>query len=120
LVYPSAAIEMSKYNVLVNTFLHNVHGQMIDVFSHRAIRRILKWMGRMGELLCPQRLAGGSLCPEVGRCRCHVKGADVAAVTPRMMDVVVVSLHPADDAVSLLIDRNDVTENVWSSWFAGK
>lgn len=60
----------------------------------------------MEEFLCP----GGTLCPQVGRYRRHVNGA----VTPQMTDVIVVSLHMANDAVSLQMDGNDVTEQVWS------
>lgn len=55
-----------------------------------------------------------SLCPEVGRYHRHVKGADVDEVTTRMVDVAVVSLHTADDAVSLQMEGNEVTKRIWS------
>ena len=61
-----------------------------------------------------------SLCPEVGRYCRHVKGADVGAVTPRKVDVAVVSLHTADDPVSLQMEGNEVTKRIWSGLFVGK
>ena len=71
----------------------------------------------MGRYFSPQRAL---VMPEVGRYHRHVKGADIDAVTPRMMDVVVVSLHSADDALSLQMEGNEVTKRIWSRLFVRK
>lgn len=84
----------------VDTFLLNVHGEMIDVLHHRGANRPLlrqhgnsgssfEW-GECGEPLYPQQLESRSSDLEVGWHRRDVKGVARGAATSRMVDVVVV------------------------------